>query len=468
MATETTEQIVREAPEIEAIKLGLLESAKQLADKPVTIPAQQIAGLSPLQMAAFGAAEQGIGGFQPYLTEAGYTLGDAQTALGGVMAGATPYQQEAAFGLRQAAEGIPAQITASQLGMQGAIGSAQQAAERANLGTALLGQQAIPQFGESTQRGIGAYEQMLANLAGTTGQFDPASIAQYQSPYEDLAVQQALSDIARQGQLQREQLGAQAVGAGAFGGSRQAVAEQELGRNVLEQQARTAAQMRSAGFQNASQMAQQAFEAQQARGQQAAQLGGQMGLSTAQIQAANAQALAQTGLNIEQLASQTGLSAAQLAGPIIWSSRSVRCFWSTVTEPDFSRSWWLGNRLRSTWATTRRGFGNAWITTSFAWSTATAVGTARGRFLVRHWSEAATTATGRTRSCKTDSTTSGLRAISAIGLSCPIFTKVLHLLRWLLQRALHQKPQLEKRFLGWVSQVFRQPPEQVKRGYFNE
>jgi hypothetical protein len=316
MATETTEQIVREAPEIEAIKLGLLESAKQLADKPVTIPAQQIAGLSPLQMAAFGAAEQGIGGFQPYLTEAGYTLGDAQTALGGIMAGATPYQQEAAFGLRQAAEGIPAQITASQLGMQGAIGSAQQAAERANLGTALLGQQAIPQFGESTQRGIGAYEQMLANLAGTTGQFDPASIAQYQSPYEDLAVQQALSDIARQGQLQREQIGAQAVGAGAFGGSRQAVAEQELGRNVLEQQARTAAQMRSAGFQNASQMAQQAFEAQQARGQQAAQLGGQMGLSTAQIQAANAQALAQTGLNIEQLASQTGLSAAQLAGQL--------------------------------------------------------------------------------------------------------------------------------------------------------
>ncbi len=34
MAVETTEQIVREAPEIEAIKVGLLESAKQLADKP--------------------------------------------------------------------------------------------------------------------------------------------------------------------------------------------------------------------------------------------------------------------------------------------------------------------------------------------------------------------------------------------------------------------------------------------------
>jgi hypothetical protein len=54
--------------------------------------------------------------------------------------------------------------------------------------------------------------------------------------FEDAAVQQALSDIARQGQIARQGVAAQAVGAGAFGGSRQAVAEQELGRNILEQQ----------------------------------------------------------------------------------------------------------------------------------------------------------------------------------------------------------------------------------------
>ena len=40
------EQIVREAPEIEAIKLGLLESAKDLADMPVNLPDYQVAGLS--------------------------------------------------------------------------------------------------------------------------------------------------------------------------------------------------------------------------------------------------------------------------------------------------------------------------------------------------------------------------------------------------------------------------------------
>jgi hypothetical protein len=47
--TTITEQIVREAPEIEALKLGLVQSAKSLADTPIQLPEQQIAGLSGLQ-----------------------------------------------------------------------------------------------------------------------------------------------------------------------------------------------------------------------------------------------------------------------------------------------------------------------------------------------------------------------------------------------------------------------------------
>jgi hypothetical protein len=52
MATETQIQIVREDPAIEAYKLGLLSSAKSLADKPITLPTQQIASMS-------GTAKQG-------------------------------------------------------------------------------------------------------------------------------------------------------------------------------------------------------------------------------------------------------------------------------------------------------------------------------------------------------------------------------------------------------------------------
>ena len=63
-----TEQIVREAPEIEAAKLGLLTSAKTLADQPINLPDYQVPDFSNLQKSAFGlagAAAEGWGGRQP-------------------------------------------------------------------------------------------------------------------------------------------------------------------------------------------------------------------------------------------------------------------------------------------------------------------------------------------------------------------------------------------------------------------
>jgi len=53
VTTTIQEQIIREAPEIEAIKLGLLQDAKGFAGTPLTLPTQQIAGLSGLQQQAF-------------------------------------------------------------------------------------------------------------------------------------------------------------------------------------------------------------------------------------------------------------------------------------------------------------------------------------------------------------------------------------------------------------------------------
>lgn len=96
MATNT--EIVREAPEIEAYKLGLLESAKKLADQPITLPIQQVAGMSGLQQQAVSAASPamgGIGGYQPYLTGAGYSLGDAYSALdpSGIAQFMNPFQR---------------------------------------------------------------------------------------------------------------------------------------------------------------------------------------------------------------------------------------------------------------------------------------------------------------------------------------------------------------------------------------
>ena len=91
MATETTQQIVREAPEIEAYKLKLLQEAQKLAFNQAPgaktlaeqLPSYQVAGFSPAQTAAMKAAEtQGVGAFTPYMTAANTALSDAYKTTG--------------------------------------------------------------------------------------------------------------------------------------------------------------------------------------------------------------------------------------------------------------------------------------------------------------------------------------------------------------------------------------------------
>ena len=122
--------------------------------------------------------------------------------------------------------------------------------------------------------GIGGYQpfmQQASAAAALSGAFNqPGAVAQFMNPFEQAVIDQSMQDIARSGLMQQNQLSAQAAGAGAFGGSRQGIAQQELNRNILDQQARTAAQLRATGFGQAQQAAQQAA---QTAGQQAAQFG---------------------------------------------------------------------------------------------------------------------------------------------------------------------------------------------------
>jgi hypothetical protein len=97
MAVETTEQIVREAPEIEAIKLELLGEASRLArgkdaagqdllyeqTLQARLPSYQVAGFSPAQQAALQAGmQQGVGSFLPYIEAANVSLGGGYGAAG--------------------------------------------------------------------------------------------------------------------------------------------------------------------------------------------------------------------------------------------------------------------------------------------------------------------------------------------------------------------------------------------------
>jgi hypothetical protein len=214
-----SEQIVREAPEIEALKLGLIRSAKDLSDIGIQLPPQQVAGFSGLQTQAQQAAQQagGIGGYQPLLTTGVGTLG---TGLGTLGAGLATLGQ------------VQAPITA-----------AQQAA------------------------------------AGAGQLFAPTDLSAYTNPFQQQVIDTTLAEINRQGEMARNQLAAQGVRAGALGGSRFGVQGAELDRNLADSRARALAQLNAQNYAQALGTAQTAFENQQRRQQQQSQLfGGIAGL----------------------------------------------------------------------------------------------------------------------------------------------------------------------------------------------
>ena len=153
----STTQIVREAPGIEERKIELMDLARQVAQDPVTIPAEQVAGLAALEQA----------------------------------------------GLRQAG--------------QTGVGSG-------TVGSAVTGVQ-------SAMAPVGAQQ-----------------ISQYFNPFQQFVT----SEIARQGQIMQNRLGANAVSAGAFGGGREGVQQAELQGRTLSEIGRAQAQ----GFNTALQAAQ--------------------------------------------------------------------------------------------------------------------------------------------------------------------------------------------------------------------
>ena len=151
------------------------------------------------------------------------------------------------------------------------------------------GSQAVGTGIEALGTGLGT----IGSAIGQAGQADytPTSYQDFMDPYMESVIQQQYQDIADQGAKQQNQLGAGAVGAGAFGGSRQGIAQGEIAANVLDQQARTGSQLRSQGFAQAQNAAQQAAQQQLRQAQLTGQLGqttGALGTSIGQLGTATA------------------------------------------------------------------------------------------------------------------------------------------------------------------------------------
>ena len=122
--------------------------------------------------------------------------------------------------------------------------------------------------------GIGSFQNLLQSGADTVGMgiaaLMPGASDAFMNPFVDQVIDQNLKDIQRQGDIERQRIGSGAIQSGAFGGSRQAIAEQELQRNLSDTFARQSAGLRA-----------QAFESAQDRAQKASELFTKAGIATA-------------------------------------------------------------------------------------------------------------------------------------------------------------------------------------------
>lgn len=162
---------------------------------------------------------------------------------------------------------------------------------------------------QSTNTGTG-YTPQVGQIAGQ-------NLTPYTNPYETQVVNQSLADIERSRLMQQNQLGAQASSAGAFGGSRQGIAEAETNRAFADQASRTASNLRLSGYQNAQQLAGQDI----GRQMQADQFGVQQRLGAAsQLGQLSNQAFT-TGQTIQQNQQQQGLMQQGLQQVLIDAAR---------------------------------------------------------------------------------------------------------------------------------------------------
>ena len=131
----------------------------------------------------------------------------------------------------------------------------------------LVAREGILQQGLSGIAGTGMssarpyYEAGLSALSSSMDQFGPQQAQQYMNPYQQAVVDIAKREAVRQAQPVFRNIGDRAESTGAFGGSRQAIAEAEANRNLQQQ----LGDIQTRGMQSAFEQGRSAFEAQKAR-----------------------------------------------------------------------------------------------------------------------------------------------------------------------------------------------------------
>jgi len=195
-ANTTNVQTIREAPEIEARRLGLMDEAAKLAGTQLGLPAFQVAGLTAEEQAGITQARTGVGAGLPSIqaAEQAAALDPSSQQFQQYL---NPYQSYIVDEInRQAQQGQ--QRVAQQAISAGAFGGGREGVQRAEAERARLSEIGLAQ-GRAFQGALGAFQQgqqLQAQTALSAGQ---------------LGAQTALSagQLGAQTQLGAGQLGAQ-------------------------------------------------------------------------------------------------------------------------------------------------------------------------------------------------------------------------------------------------------------------
>lgn len=120
------------------------------------------------------------------------------------------------------------------------------------------------------------YQTGVDTVDASTAEYDPTSYKEFYDPFVEEVIDAQKLDVQEALERERARLGSQAASYGAFGRRRDLMEGDAAGRAAVEE-AKLAAQLRSAAFTGAQQQAQSAFENQQKRGLQAGQMFQQLG-----------------------------------------------------------------------------------------------------------------------------------------------------------------------------------------------
>jgi len=156
----------------------------------------------------------------------------------------------------------------------GGLGQAAQqaAATQAGLGSLTFDSGTGAVTGVGQGQGVAGYEKYLTGAEGLTGPMSAQQLSDYESPYTASVIQAMKDQMANQYSAQQNQMSAQALQSGAFGGGRfgaqQAVADTQYNQAL----AGMVAQQQQQGFQQAQQARQQDYGQQMQLAQMQPQL----------------------------------------------------------------------------------------------------------------------------------------------------------------------------------------------------